>query len=139
MNELLTAIGALTSAETLNFIFLGVLVYVGVLWIALILWVTKDITNRTNSMAFQIISIALIIFLTPIFGLPIYILMRPSRTLMERYFEEVEQDMIEQYYDSAEGLDSPEESLDTTPKKKKIIKKMVKTKVTEEAATEDLD
>ena len=137
MNELISALGGLTSSGTLNTIFLGVLVYIGIIWIALILWVTKDITNRTNSMAFQIASISMIIFLTPVFGLPLYILVRPSRTLMERYFEEVEQDMIEQYYDSVERFDTQEESLGKVPKKpKKVVKKKV---TTEEETIDDLD
>lgn len=141
MNELMNAFGAISSSETLNWIFLGVLVYVGILWIALILWVTKDITNRTNNMGFQILSISMLIFLTPIFGLPLYILVRPSRTLMERYFEEVEQDMIEQYYDSVERFDSQEENLDTTSPKKKVPKKVSKKSrsAEDEDGEDDLD
>lgn len=121
MNELLNVLGAVTSSQTLNMILLGVLIYIGILWIALILWVTKDITNRTNSMSFQIISISMLIFLTPVFGLPLYLLIRPSRTLMERYFEEVEQDMIEQYYDSVERFDAETIELQATAKDAPIV------------------
>lgn len=138
MNELLRALGDLASSETLNWIFLGVLAYIGVLWIAVILWVTKDITNRSNTMALQIISISLVIFLTPVFGLPLYILFRPSRTLMERYFEEVEQDMIEQYYDSVEEhqAQATEPLVSEVPKAKKPTKKK---KVEQEEEGDDLD
>lgn len=143
MNELLRALGDLASSETLNWIFLGVLAYIGVLWIAVILWVTKDITNRSNNMALQIVSISLVIFFTPLFGLPLYILFRPSRTLMERYFEEVEQDMIEQYYDSVE--EHPDEAQPTlpptpeTPKAKKPTATSKKKKVEQEEEGDDLD
>lgn len=131
MTELLGLLGNVASSDTLNMLFLGILIYVAVLWIALILWVTKDITNRTNNMAFQILSISMIIFLTPVFGLPLYLLVRPSRTLMERYFEEVEHDMIEQYYDSVERFDAQQEeeelseitSEEEAPKVQKTAKK----------------
>lgn len=138
MNEIANTLSSLVSSAGVNTLLLGVLVYVGVLWVALILWVTKDITNRTNNMGFQIISISMIIFLTPVFGLPLYLLIRPSRTLMERYFEEVEQDMIEQYYDSVDRLDSQEESVDTAPKKK--VKTVSKKKtIIQEDSEDDLD
>lgn len=142
MNELLSALGTIASSETLNWVFLGVLAYVGVLWIAVILWVTKDITNRSNSMTLQIVSISLVILLTPIFGLPLYILFRPSRTLMERYFEEVEQDMIEQYYDSVETMEAPLEDLPAAPKapKKSPAKKTAsKKEAAEVEPVDDLD
>lgn len=42
-----------------------------------IIWTTKDIINRTNSFSLQVISILLVTFLTPLVGLPIYLLVRP--------------------------------------------------------------
>ena len=42
-----------------------------------IIWVTKDIINRTNSFSLQVISILFVTFLTPLVGLPLYLLIRP--------------------------------------------------------------
>jgi len=95
------ALAELLSGDTINYIIFGVLSYIALLWIAIILWVTKDITNRTNSLFFQIFSILLIIFLTPLFGLVIYLIIRPSRTLIEKYYEELEKDLLEQWLKDA--------------------------------------
>jgi hypothetical protein len=53
-----------------------VVIYFFVIWIALLLWVMKDISNRTDSILLQILSIFIILFLTP-FGIFIYLLIRP--------------------------------------------------------------
>jgi len=42
-----------------------------------IIWTTKDIINRTHSFSLQVISIILVTFLTPLVGLPLYLLIRP--------------------------------------------------------------
>lgn len=65
-----------------------VLGYFFIIWAAFIIWVIKDITNRTTNIFIQTISIFLILLLTPIFGLPIYLLIRPRTTLFEQYYEE---------------------------------------------------
>jgi hypothetical protein len=62
--------------------------YLFIIWLACVIWVIKDITNRSDSFVLQVISILLVTGLTPIFGLPIYLLIRPSTTLFERYYEE---------------------------------------------------
>ncbi|NCP76641.1 hypothetical protein GW830_00645 [bacterium] len=54
-----------------------VLGYFFIIWAAFIIWVIKDITNRTTNILVQTISIFIILFFTPIFGLPIYLLIRP--------------------------------------------------------------
>lgn len=82
------------NSSLITWIGIGILLYLCVLWIAIILWVTKDITNRTNNVVLQIISISLVIFLTPIFGLVIYLIVRPAKTLIEQYYEEFELDLI---------------------------------------------
>lgn len=42
-----------------------------------IIWVAKDISNRTNKTFVQIVCILLVTVLSPIIGLPLYIIMRP--------------------------------------------------------------
>jgi hypothetical protein len=71
----------------------GALIYAGVLWLSLIIWVARDSIERSNSIIFQVFNILLNIAL-PVFGLIIYLIMRPSKTLMERYYEELEYKLI---------------------------------------------
>ncbi|EKD30152.1 MAG: hypothetical protein ACD_78C00136G0003 [uncultured bacterium (gcode 4)] len=79
-----------------------VLGYFFIIWGAFIIWVIKDITNRTTNILIQALSIFIILFFTPIFGLPIYLLIRPRATLFEQYYEEEEEkeltDDLEEFY-----------------------------------------
>lgn len=47
------------------------------LWIIAIIWTAKDIISRTNNSWMQIVSILLVTLLSPIFGLPLYFIIRP--------------------------------------------------------------
>jgi hypothetical protein len=51
---------------TFEFAFKFFIIYFFVIWIALVVWVIKDISIRTNNLFFQIISILIILFLTPL-------------------------------------------------------------------------
>lgn len=50
-------------------------------------WVVRDVTNRTKSLIFQIISILLVLFFTPL-GIFVYLLLRPQKTIFEQVFED---------------------------------------------------
>ena len=77
-------------------IFITVLLgYLVLLWISLIIWTTKDIISRTNNVIYQLISIALVVVLN-IFGLLIYLGIRPSKTLIEKFFEDLEYEALAQ-------------------------------------------
>lgn len=65
------------------------LLYLAIFWIALMIWVAKDAIHRSNNILFHVFSILLNIFL-PVFWLVIYLLIRPSRTLMDKYYEDLE-------------------------------------------------
>ncbi len=67
-------------------IFRWLVVYFFIVWFCLVVWVVKDITNRTNNIYYQTLCILLILLFTPL-GLFIYILIRPQKTLFERIFE----------------------------------------------------
>lgn len=67
-------------------------VYFIIVWIAILVWVVKDITNRTDNILLQLISILIIFFLTP-FWIFIYLLIRPSKTIFEKYYEEIEDNL----------------------------------------------
>lgn len=85
----------LVTPEISRAIVIGLVTYLLLLWLALIIWVTKDIICRTNNIAFQIISIFLVVFLN-IFGVIIYIAIRPSKTLIEKFFEDLEYEALVQ-------------------------------------------
>ncbi len=76
------------------------ILYFFVIWIALIIWVVRDITVRTSNIFLQIFSIFTVLFLTPL-GIFIYLLVRPSKTLHDRYYEEIE-DNLDIFFDIVE-------------------------------------
>lgn len=68
------------------------IVYFFIIWIAILLWVIKDVTNRTNNVYIQVLSIFIVLFLSP-FWIFIYLLIRPGKTLFEKYYEEIEENL----------------------------------------------
>ena len=67
-------------------------VYFFIIWIAVLVWVIKDISNRTNNIFLQIVSILLIVFLTPLWVF-FYLLIRPGKTVLEKYYQEIEDNL----------------------------------------------
>ncbi len=63
--------------DILNKIIYGFYWLLALLWIWGILWVTKDITNRTDNIFLEILSILLVTFLGPIWLL-YYFIIRPT-------------------------------------------------------------
>lgn len=59
-----------------------------ILWIWSILWVTRDISKRTDSLFFQVISILLVSVGTPFIWFPLYFVIRPSKFLFDEYWRE---------------------------------------------------
>lgn len=78
------------NSVTLQLVVKAIIVYILVLWIAVIIWVTKDIVSRTNNLILQVIFIVLVTVLG-FFGLIIYLILRPNKTLIQKYNEELEQ------------------------------------------------
>lgn len=92
-----------------------VIIYFIVVWISLIVWVIKDIVNRTDSVLLQLLAILIVTLLSP-FGIFIYLLIRPSKTVFEKYYEEIE--------DNLETLTTiVKKSLGTDDEKKTVAKK----------------
>ena len=105
-------------------IFITVLLgYLVLLWISLIIWTTKDIISRTNNVIYQLISIALVVVLN-IFGLLIYLGIRPSKTLIEKFFEDLEYEALAQ----ATKIDEKKDKKKKTRRKSKPRKKKTTTK-----------
>ena len=70
-----------------------VFAYLLVIWLASILWVYRDIRSRTTDPTSHIISVAIAVVF-PIFGLPIYLILRPSDTLTAAYDRQLEQEAL---------------------------------------------
>lgn len=66
--------------------------YMFVIWIALVVWVIKDVTNRTSNIFLQIICILLVVLL-PFMWIFLYLLVRPGNTLLEKHYSEIEENL----------------------------------------------
>ncbi|MFC1655910.1 hypothetical protein ACFL3C_03510 [Patescibacteria group bacterium] len=110
----------LVTPEVSTTIAIGLVSYFLLLWLALIIWATKDIISRTNNIPFQIISIFLVVFLN-IFGLIIYIAVRPSKTLIEKFFEDLEYEALvqETRKEKPKNKQKPAKAKKTTKKPRK--------------------
>jgi len=83
---------AMWDAITFEFALKIAIIYFFIIWIALIVWVIKDISIRSNSLFFQSIAVLTILLLSP-FWIFIYLLIRPRRTLYDKYYEEIEENL----------------------------------------------
>jgi hypothetical protein len=93
----------LINVITLKSVIIFVVLYFFVIWISIIVWVIKDIKNRTDKIYLQILSILTVLIFTP-FGIFLYLLIRPSKTLFEQYYFEVENNLECLWEDIAEKI-----------------------------------
>lgn len=91
INNILKFYDLIKNNITLDWIIKFSVLYLFIIWGAFIIWVVKDITNRTSNIFLQVLSILIIIIFTPIFWLPIYLLLRPRNTIFEKYYEDSEE------------------------------------------------
>lgn len=54
----------------------------------------RDATRRSDSLLFHILATLLVLVLTPVFGLPLYLILRPSEVLDHVESDELENDGI---------------------------------------------
>lgn len=109
--ETLDQVISLYESPLFAWILKGALIYLGVLWFAIVIWVGRDIINRTNNILFQVIVILLNIGL-PVFGLILYLIIRPSKTLLEKYYEELEYNFLSEQTSESEQCPKCEGSID---------------------------
>jgi len=95
MPPMLADILEMASSESFGTIKIAVIGYFSLLWLSTIIWVTRDALNRSNSIFFQAFSILLNI-LVPFLGVLLYLIIRPGKTRMEKYYEELERNMLEE-------------------------------------------
>lgn len=92
MNEFINNyIWQIYSSINVEFVIKFFIFYFFLIWISLVVWVIKDVRNRTTNVFFQLFS--LFVAFIPFFGIFIYILFRPSRTLYEKYYDEIESNL----------------------------------------------
>lgn len=73
----------------LEFMLKFCVIYFFVVWVALIIWVAKDIAFRSNSRTFQVICVLLMILFTPLWVF-LYLLIRPRKSMYDAYNQEIE-------------------------------------------------
>lgn len=90
------------TAPSFKTVQLALVIYVGLLWLSIIIWVTRDAIHRSESVLFQAFAILLnLVF--PVLGILIYLIVRPSKTTMERYYEDLEHRLILESIQGKEG------------------------------------
>ncbi len=94
MPETLNQFLEFLSSDTFVTLKIISLSYFGLLWLSIIIWVTRDSLSRSNSILFQAFSILLNIAI-PYLGALLYLIIRPGKTRIERYYEELEVGMLE--------------------------------------------
>lgn len=145
MNNFADILDWLSTPEISQMVLLLIFAYLIFLWIALVVWTAKDIISRTNNLALQVFSIALSVIMN-VFGLVLYLAIRPSKTLIAKFFEDLEYEaLVEEANRTTWEQEKKEKKKTKTIKKakkknekkqkknkeiKKTIKKQVTTKET---------
>ena len=92
--DFFTSAQSFFSSDSFIYLLYGLILYIALFWFALVIWVTKDIINRTNNILFQVFAILLVIGLN-LPGLLIYLMLRPLQTLDDKYLDEIEMESFE--------------------------------------------
>jgi len=95
LDAIVPTLPKILNSDILTITLEALIAYLAVLWIAISIWVSKDANNRSNSLLFQVFAILIVIVLTPLFGLLIYLIIRPSRTLTEQYLENIQLQILD--------------------------------------------
>lgn len=67
--------------------------YAAVLWVASVLWVYRDVRARSDDPTTQAIGVALVA-LIPLFGIAVYLIVRPRETILDAYERELEREAL---------------------------------------------
>tara|TARA_B110000014_G_C20107058_1_gene582368 strand:- start:229 stop:924 length:696 start_codon:yes stop_codon:yes gene_type:complete len=76
-----------------RYIGYGFLFYLLLIWFASVVWVVRDIANRTKDPISIFVAVAISLLL-PFVGLPIYFILRPSVTLNQSFENSIEQQLL---------------------------------------------
>lgn len=74
---------------------LGILLgaYLLLLWAASVLWAYRDIRNRSDDVAVQVLAVGLVLLL-PFAGIVLHLILRPPQTLAEKYERSLEEEYL---------------------------------------------
>lgn len=64
-----------------------------IFWASLVIWVYRDIRDRTRDLSLQVISVFLVMAF-PLLGLLLYLILRPRETLEEAYARSLEEEAL---------------------------------------------
>lgn len=84
----------------MGFAILGVIVgvmWLVLLWLSIIVWVYRDIRDRTRDLGLQVLAVFVVMMFFPglnIPGLALYLMMRPRETLEEAYSRSLEEEAL---------------------------------------------
>lgn len=106
MPEFINSLIEFKDVDWLTLALRAFFVYLFVLWVALVIWVARDVVSRTRSLIFQVASIVLVIALS-IFGLFIYLMIRPPKTLLDSYHEDIERKALIESEELCPGCEHP--------------------------------
>ena len=120
MNSWNPLLDYLMNIITLKGVIIFWVLYFFVIWISIIIWVIKDISNRTDKLLIQIFSIISVIIFGP-FWIFLYLLIRPAKTLFEQFYWEVEENLSCLNEDIIEKIGKKNLHIDKCKKCKKEI------------------
>lgn len=75
----------LSQTDPLSLIGIGIMMLT-FLWLACLVWVLKDSMARSNNILFHVLAVLLITAFTPLFGVPLYLAIRPLYYQPRKYF-----------------------------------------------------
>ncbi len=67
--------------------------FIAALWLSIVFWVIRDIRSRTRDPLMGVMSVLLVIVL-PIFGIVIYLIVRPAQTIEHKYQAALEEEAL---------------------------------------------
>ena len=99
--DFFASIGKIDFASVTRYLFIGF----GIFWFAIIWWVWFDVSERTTKTWAKIASVVLVTVFN-IFGLIIYMVIRPDQTIEHTYWEDLERRYMK--YETSELGDCPQ-------------------------------
>ncbi len=76
-----------------NILFVALLSYLFLMWFSLTVWVWNDVRERTTDPVFHYIALVLAA-IGNIFGVAVYLVIRPRETFTEAYYTDLEEKII---------------------------------------------
>ncbi|MDG1990826.1 MAG: hypothetical protein P8J51_06110 [Dehalococcoidia bacterium] len=91
--ELFDGIFSDSVQSILRYAGIGLVFYFLLMWFASIVWIIRDISNRTRDPISIFVALIIAVIL-PFVGLPIYFILRPSMTLSQSFESNLEQQIL---------------------------------------------